>query len=68
MKFEISRTSWAMASNSARKLPPSNASFLEGDEYFIEISSVEELLALIDEVGEIIIDPVSIEIYDGYRE
>ena len=36
--------------------------------YTIEINSLEELQALINEVGEIIIDENTIEIYDDFRE
>ena len=36
--------------------------------YTIEINSLEELQALINEVGQIIIDDDTIEIYDDYRE
>lgn len=36
--------------------------------YTIEINSLEELQALINEVGEIIINEDTIEIYDEFRE
>lgn len=37
-------------------------------QYTIEINSLEELQELIKEVGEIIIDESTIEIYDDFRE
>lgn len=37
-------------------------------EYTIEINSLEELQELIKEVGDIIIDESTIEIYDDFRE
>lgn len=40
----------------------------EYKEYCIEINSLEDLQQLIKEVGEIIINDDTIEIYDSYRE
>jgi hypothetical protein len=34
----------------------------------IEVSSIEDLQELIDSVGEVIVGPGYIEIYNGYRE
>lgn len=37
-------------------------------EWSIEINSLDELMALIAEVGHVVVTEVSIEIYDDYRE
>lgn len=69
MIYTIFRTSDFLGKNK----PCEKAQFKRIDElcysqYTIEINSLEELQALIHEVGEIIIDEDTIEIYDEFRE
>lgn len=65
MKYRIYRTSdyWGT------KKQPCDIAYKEGDEWHIDIDSLEELDKLVDEVNsEIIIGYGWIEIYDDYRE
>lgn len=78
MKFEIYRTSDCCR----EKVPCEGARLVRAGSmtnsavYEIEINTLEDLLKLIDKVGEVIIRDLSlenghtheIEIYDGYRE
>lgn len=72
MKIRISR-----ASQPGRpcKSPPCEGAFQDGDLWFIEMSSLEEVLRLVDAVGGLIFDrftqddgDYSILIYDDYIE
>jgi hypothetical protein len=78
VKFEISRT------NGSRLAPCKGAKLDSVDEwgnrtYTIEVGTLNELIVLVREYGPIIIaegyepgnkdaDPLTLEIYDGYRE
>jgi hypothetical protein len=42
--------------------------FVIGDPVQIEIFSLEELMFIVQEFGQIVLDEGEIEIYDGYRE
>ena len=71
MRYHITRTSDSFG----EKQPCKNAVCARKystDKYFgywyIEINSIPDLQELISEVGRIIIDDDSIEIYDDYRE
>ena len=76
MKFDIIRVS----NYGADKQPCEEAKKYKGlrgydDEYEVEVKTLEELLALIDREGQIIVEPYGddehpyqIEIYDDYRE
>ena len=70
MTYEISRTSDFFntnnnkpCTNAYQKTPTSNKW-----QWFIDINNIEQLQELINEVGRIIINKTSIEIYDDYRE
>lgn len=65
MKFEILR-----ASDTSSKAPaPCDGAFLEGNEWVIEINTLEELLALQNKVGnDLIVNNKQIWIYDDYME
>ena len=71
MKYNIDRTS---DTGNLNKRKPCSKAYLSGyDEWqyprwCIEINTIEELQELINEVGEIIVNKESIEIYDDYRE
>ena len=64
MKFELIR-----ASDYSGKAPPHPKAVREGDEWFIEIGTLEELTQLEADVGcGIILYPGQIWIYDSYME
>lgn len=69
MEFEITRTSDYLDKNK-----PCDKAYLAGKDewgniYKIKIDTLEDLISLIDDVGQIIIKKdLSIEIYDDWRE
>lgn len=69
MEFKITRTSDYLDKNK-----PCDKAYLAGEDewgniYKIKIDTLEDLISLIDDVGQIIIkQDLSIEIYDDWRE
>lgn len=70
MKFIVTRTSQWDNEKPCENAKLDNEVNLWGDkQWYIEINTIEELMAFKQEVGfAIIIGNNSIEIYDGYRE
>jgi hypothetical protein len=70
MKFRISRVSHY--SHAKPRPSPCDGAYLEGDEWFIEVDNLDELmkLAALDSEGIIVgaENPPRICIYDGYVE
>ena len=66
MRFKIKRSS--------HDRPPCDVAIpidewdYEDYEYWIEVNTLEELIELTKEYGEIIVTPETLEIYDSYRE
>ena len=62
MRFQIKTTEFVK--------PPCKAAVEEGGNWYVEIATLADLMALIEETGQwiIVTDRPSIEIYDGYRE
>lgn len=64
LKCEIYRSSSMFG-----ETKPCEKAYKDGKYFYIDIASLDDILDLIDEVGEIIINKDhSIEIYDAYRE
>lgn len=64
LKFEIYRSSDLFGKNK-----PCSKAYKEDKSFYVDIASLDDILDLIDEVGDIIINKEhSIEIYDCYRE
>lgn len=64
LKCEIYRSSDLFSENK-----PCKNAYKEDKTYYIDITSLDDILDLIDEVGDVIIQKDhSIEIYDCYRE
>jgi len=63
MKFSVKRTSeW----RGCRPCPEAKG---ETGEWYVEFSTLEELMFFVEKRGDVIISKyMSIEIYDGYRE
>ena len=69
MIYDIHRTSdWFKESKPCERAELQGEDELGYDKYTIEINTLEDLQELIKEVGKIIIDESTIEIYDYYRE
>lgn len=69
MIYTIRRTSdWQGENKPCKKAQFKGVGKFKYNIYTIEINSLEELQALINEVGKIVIDKDTIEIYDDYRE
>lgn len=69
MIYTIHRTSdWKGKNKPCKKAEPNGVNCYNNPTYIVEINSLEELQALINEVGQIIIDESTIEIYDDFRE
>lgn len=71
MRFVISRTSYYMSSHKA--VPPVDGAVKVTDEqgrpvWVMDIESLEDLVALTEREGEIVLSGSFIEIYDDYRE
>ncbi len=64
MNFRIHRTSDSLYPEK----PPCEESYKDNEEYYIEISSLEDLIDFADKHGDLVISRGSIEIYDTYRE
>lgn len=64
MEFMITRTSLLLESSEK----PTGKAYKEGEFWYIKINSLEELVELTKEEGEIIINGDFLEIYDSYRE
>lgn len=63
MVYEVSRSSDWFGENK-----PCKSAYKSSDKWYIEINTLEELQELINSDGKIIVDKLSIEIYDSYRE
>lgn len=63
MEFMITRTS--LWTNNQK---PYQKAYKEGENWYIKINSLDELIELTRKEGKIIIDEDSLEIYDDYRE
>jgi hypothetical protein len=64
MKFEINR-----ATDIFGKVPPCEGAIRDGDEWVIEINTLEDLMALMQVVGfELVLSTKRITIYDTYIE
>ena len=63
MRFEIIR-----ASDTTGKSPPTDGAVKEGDEWFIEVASLDVLTDLIKKEGTVIVSLRDIWIYDDYME
>lgn len=76
MKFELTTTEYGYEKEDANKLKQLGFEFIYRDNYYskndkdisIEINSLDDLMNLIKEYGQIVINESKIEIYDGYRE
>ena len=72
MKFVITRTSdWSGITQPCKEAVCTHEMVNKDydiNRWEIDIKSLQDLYALINEVGRIIIDDDSIEIYDDYRE
>ena len=71
MKFVITRTSdWSGRTQPCKEAVCTHETVKKYDKnrWEIDIKSLQDFYALINEVGRIIVDEDSIEIYDDYRE
>ncbi len=71
MKFVITRTSdWSGRTQPCKEAVCTHEMVKKYDKnrWEIDIKSLQDFYALINEVGRIIVDEDSIEIYDDYRE
>ncbi len=64
MKFDISRVSHC----TSRDKKPCEGAVKEGDSWVINIETLDELMAFIEREGDIVLDTISITIYDDYME
>lgn len=69
MKFQIERSSMPAFYSGYKASQPCEGAVLDGDEWQIEVNSLEELLEMVSEQAHIIVKPDNkLEIYDDYRE
>lgn len=80
MKFQLSRTSQWVDEESPPPIDDARVTTVDTDErtafneiwkrrrFFIEISTLEELVEFLETHGTVVMGPKSIEIYDDYRE
>ena len=67
MRFVVSRTTvWR------NEIQPCEEAKREGENWIIELNSIDELLKFVDKYGDLVLqffdNRYEIEIYDGYRE
>jgi hypothetical protein len=66
MRFAIRRVSWW--ANDPDNSPCASAIW-DGEQWYVELGTLEDLMASIDESGDnLIVSRDEIEIYDGYNE
>ena len=63
MRYKVTRTSdWADAEKPCEEAVPI------GDKWYVDINSLEDLMAFIGRHGKVVVRSNWIEIYDDYRE